>query len=903
MKKARSFFAVVLSVMMAISTVVIPASAVDIDVWDGTADTSWYNDALSEFTLTTAEQFAGLASLVNSGSYNFSGKTVKLGVDVQLQSNPDMANYASWSTSVAPANTWVPIGWYNVGSFRGTFDGQGHTISGMYINDSAGSLYKGRPALFGFVIGATLRNFTIEKSYSNGKNCTGIVAAYNETTGPSFDNITVSDSTVVGITDGAALLMGKTGAFSSLTITNCNVSGNVTSQYAGGGLIGYISGGTLGTINISGCTVNVNVTRTYTAEDAIIGSGGLIGLLGRDTASSLTSLNVTGTTVNSSVTGKRTVGGVIGTVSLNAVQNIVFDDVDVTVDVNCHDSTINISDIGAVIGYLRVLDLSGKVKFKDMSVTGTVRAGQNSGGLIGRINAQGTFVELNEIEVDTVDMDVDFIAKKGSANAQAFGGVIGLAQNLIGTLTVTGFTTSNTYTTISADGVNSLFGGIVGQSTVGFGTVNVSDSTFNDTFTNLGKQIGGLFGGAGDMTAAAFSGVTVNDTIGATEAVGGFFGRSKAIDATFTDCTVTGSYSGTNYVGGFIGDNNATVTSDNVNDFIFTNCYVAANVSGSVDVGGFIGDFDPTGGNDAATATGSSGTVAFTNCVVKGNRTATTNTGGLFGRVYPKQLSIDVDCVTILGACTGTNVGALSGNFATASSSNGTININNLYYNGMANGKLTPSFNNASGYKVLGDCVFYTPGSDSTPGASKEASARILYLIEDTKDLTVNFPHTCEPVVIDDMPGSMTLGCEIIGCVNHNHVITDGSIGESIGASIRTGTNAGLRFGFRMDESLKSGEGESINIGMILIPTSMLGGEELTLDTPKIARAKATKVFSSTNINYLDGALTYTGVLADMPESAKDREITARAYVEIGESVYYSAAVTASYNYVASLID
>ena len=36
-----------------------------VDVWDGTIDTSWYNNTDKEFTITTAEQWAGLAYLVN----------------------------------------------------------------------------------------------------------------------------------------------------------------------------------------------------------------------------------------------------------------------------------------------------------------------------------------------------------------------------------------------------------------------------------------------------------------------------------------------------------------------------------------------------------------------------------------------------------------------------------------------------------------------------------------------------------------------------------------------------------------------------------------------------------------------------------------------------------------------
>jgi hypothetical protein len=120
-------------------------------VWNGTADTTWYTSHKTdtEFTITTAEQLAGLAKLVNgsdaNGSYTMSDKTIKLGANIMLNDTTDWKNWAS----AAPANEWVPIGRNNDYAFRGTFDGNGHMISGLYIN-SANS-YQG---LFGNIIKA-----------------------------------------------------------------------------------------------------------------------------------------------------------------------------------------------------------------------------------------------------------------------------------------------------------------------------------------------------------------------------------------------------------------------------------------------------------------------------------------------------------------------------------------------------------------------------------------------------------------------------------------------------------------------------------------------------------------------------------------------------------------------------
>lgn len=65
---------------MAVFSVTASAEETSVDTWDGTADTTWYNDTDTEFHLTTAEQLAGLAEIVNNGNTwkgkPFSWKTI-----------------------------------------------------------------------------------------------------------------------------------------------------------------------------------------------------------------------------------------------------------------------------------------------------------------------------------------------------------------------------------------------------------------------------------------------------------------------------------------------------------------------------------------------------------------------------------------------------------------------------------------------------------------------------------------------------------------------------------------------------------------------------------------------------------------------------------------------------------
>ena len=54
------------------------------DSWDGTADTSWYDENETEFHLQTAEQLAGMAKLINDDTAYFKDKTVYLDNDLDL---------------------------------------------------------------------------------------------------------------------------------------------------------------------------------------------------------------------------------------------------------------------------------------------------------------------------------------------------------------------------------------------------------------------------------------------------------------------------------------------------------------------------------------------------------------------------------------------------------------------------------------------------------------------------------------------------------------------------------------------------------------------------------------------------------------------------------------------------
>ena len=88
MKKKLLSLLLALCLVMALVPMTAFAEGTSVDNWDGTADTSWYTSVpdASEYHISTAEQLAGLAQLVNdkTASVSFEGKTIYLDNDLDL---------------------------------------------------------------------------------------------------------------------------------------------------------------------------------------------------------------------------------------------------------------------------------------------------------------------------------------------------------------------------------------------------------------------------------------------------------------------------------------------------------------------------------------------------------------------------------------------------------------------------------------------------------------------------------------------------------------------------------------------------------------------------------------------------------------------------------------------------
>ena len=226
------------------------------------------------YTVTSADGLMNVAELVNGG---------KTDINITLDKNIDLTG-----------KDWTPIGTNYDNSYKGTFDGGGHTITGLTVTTNDQFV-----GLFGYLNRAgTVKNVVME-------------------------GIQITSNHMFGNTGGVA-------GFSWGTIENCSVSGSVNGEVYVGGVVGKQTSGSMtgcsssatvkGTVNVGGvageswgsmtaCYATGNVTlEIYPGKD--ISGGGVVGFKG---GNSVLACYATGN-VNSkgSSTGNVHIGGLFG---------------------------------------------------------------------------------------------------------------------------------------------------------------------------------------------------------------------------------------------------------------------------------------------------------------------------------------------------------------------------------------------------------------------------------------------------------------------------------------------------------------------------------------------------------------------------------------------------------------
>ena len=228
--------------------------------WDGSTGEVPEADEDGVITITTGAELAAFAAAVNSGN-SYSGKTVKLGADIDLGNQP-----------------WTPIGQTGPTTFAGTFDGNGKTLYNLNIDNTANTSEHGAAGLFGWIEqhsgSNSIKNLTINGVTINSHRYSGAVAGWVNipVTNCAVKNVTINCSYYNDDTDGTKVgaLVGY--ADNKSVLTGNTVENAVLNAY---GDVGGLAGVAQTTVSVDGNTVKnvqINYASTVKSEPGALAS-------------------------------------------------------------------------------------------------------------------------------------------------------------------------------------------------------------------------------------------------------------------------------------------------------------------------------------------------------------------------------------------------------------------------------------------------------------------------------------------------------------------------------------------------------------------------------------------------------------------------------------------------------
>ena len=240
-------------------------------------DLGYTIESNGSYTVTSADGLMNIAKLVNGG---------KSDINITLDTDIDLTG-----------KDWTPIGTDYDNSYKGTFDGGGHTITGLTFttNDEFAGL-------FGWLNRAgTVKNVVME----------GVQITSNQIYGGSIGGVagyswgTIENCSVSGSVSGTKCVGGVVGAQKAGSITGCSSSATVKGTVDVGG----VAGQTNSSATLTACYATGNVTIEINPKKNIAGGS----LVGMNAGSSLLACYATGNvTSTGSSTGYMHIGGFLG---------------------------------------------------------------------------------------------------------------------------------------------------------------------------------------------------------------------------------------------------------------------------------------------------------------------------------------------------------------------------------------------------------------------------------------------------------------------------------------------------------------------------------------------------------------------------------------------------------------
>ena len=256
------------------------------EIWDGVTIKAPALNEAGNYVIERGSELAWLAAAANgtlpedqttrAAIDNFAGKTFVLTQDIDLGGNAWTP--ISMSTDLAGGKT-----------FRGTFDGNGHTIKGLYVRNQEVA------GLFGYVYAATIKNVTIEGANLNSNHYAGGVVAWVLNTKGNIqvpfvmENCHVKNSTIVstpalinGEWDNGDKVGGLVGYAEinndGAEIKDCSVKNTSIKAYRDfGGLIGYAKGVAINNYTIENISLKQDLSHDYKAPNTPNTFGMIIG--------------------------------------------------------------------------------------------------------------------------------------------------------------------------------------------------------------------------------------------------------------------------------------------------------------------------------------------------------------------------------------------------------------------------------------------------------------------------------------------------------------------------------------------------------------------------------------------------------------------------------------------------
>ena len=343
---------------------------------------------------------------------------------------------------------WTPIGCYNSSSdyvyYGGTFDGTGHTVSGLTINNA-----KQYQALFGYVKGGTIQDLTVKGSVrtsaSSSSYAAGIVSYGNPATIKNCTNEVNVTASAKGYTAGVCAYLGN-----GSKLESCTNKGTVSGcgDYVGG-VAGTVTGSTT---TITGCFNQGTITNTGKPSSYAYSTGGIVGGI-----STGVTVERCGNTGNVTSTLKRT-GGIAG--SAGGTINACFNTGTITgicgVGGIAGDSGTSDAKITGCYNTGAVKGVSPSVSFKDTNAKGI-------GGIIGGVSSTSSKVSVSGC------YNMGAVSNASTLTDITVGGVIGCSagKNYSGAVTENLATATNCWyldtTAEQGDGYNKNASGITAK--------------------------------------------------------------------------------------------------------------------------------------------------------------------------------------------------------------------------------------------------------------------------------------------------------------------------------------------------------------------------------------------------------------------------------------------------------